>query len=85
VPLSAWCMVSCGLGTTATQRPVVISCGPGTTAASKVADATSTTSFDHPGWAIASPAPRRPLAALAALSALTEDYPDTGYVVNLPV
>ena len=25
------------------------------------------------------------LAALAALSALTEDYPDTGYVVNLPV
>jgi hypothetical protein len=70
VPLSARCMISCG---------------PGTTAASKVADATSTTSFDHPGWAIASPAPRRPLAALAALSALTEDYPDTGYVVNLPV
>ena len=51
--------------------------------ASKVADATTT--FDHLGWAIASPAPRRPLAALAALSALTEDYPDTGYVVNLPV
>ena len=37
------------------------------------------------GWAIASPPPRRPLAALAALLALTEDYPDTGYVVNLPV
>ena len=53
-------------------------------AAPKVKGADATT-FERPGWAVASPPPRRPLAALAALSALTEDYPDTGYVVNLPV
>jgi len=45
----------------------------------------SMTTFECPGWAIASPPPQRPLAALAALSAHAEDYPDTGYVVNLPV
>ena len=53
-------------------------------AASKVKGADAA-SFGCSGWAVASPPPRRPLAALAALSALTEDYPDTGYVVNLPV
>ena len=58
-----------------------------TPAASKAADVTpfDATPFERPGWAIASPPPQRPLAALAALSAHAEDYPDTGYVVNLPV
>jgi len=71
----------------AAARPQAI-----TPAASKAADVTpfdvtpfDDATFERPGWAIASPPPQRPLAALAALSAHAEDYPDTGYVVNLPV